>query len=396
MHEELDAITTSDEDLAARDKKLADEVAELKAQNEKLADENAELKAQNERLLGQCGAIMQPTGELVRAVSAEDADGAISKQLVHVPKSLSQAAAGALATIQQGSPHAATQRKGIDPKGVLAQFLKSRDAKLSIAHGKALWTEVFEVDWQGDLAVLPVDCFEETDRFEPFWRLRSRSMFDRVKALGNNELAAGLTQAAICNWWLDQLDFSQPKDIALQAAACGSVPMLKYLVHESKTYVSFESIYIEACAHGHVEFAKQVEKSLNQASYRKLVADEAAAYGRVDVLEWIAKKAGVLPTASAIDRVVANWCLHMLPVLRKCIPETFRRHRFATLNGRSCDDVIDWFGSDDVPSAPADALSAAVEEEYVDAVKWLLWHTPNTQWHAGDLAAARELMGRSG
>ncbi|KAL2918424.1 hypothetical protein HK105_201825 [Polyrhizophydium stewartii] len=96
----------------------------------------------------------------------------------------------------------------LERAGLLTLWINDRidDAKLDVEKFKSILVEVFGLDWKGDLTTLPFNKFDFTVH-EPFWRLRSRSMHARLKALGFSNLNDGLEQAAILNGWNDLLNF---------------------------------------------------------------------------------------------------------------------------------------------------------------------------------------------
>ncbi|KAL2918933.1 hypothetical protein HK105_201767 [Polyrhizophydium stewartii] len=415
---------------------------------------------------------------------------------------------------------------------ILTQVITGHARTLSDAQFAALWAEVFASEWAGDLARLPVDRFRTVPWFAPFWHLSTRAMHARVRALGHGFLADGLAQAAICNWWTDMLDFGRPHDLALNAARCGSIAMLRHLADERRAVVlgaehaqlaawgehlallqwlaarmpdgawtpqvldwavcsdrlecarwlhanRSEGCTVDAmddaakygylaavqflhanrsegcttkamdgaAARGHLKvvaflhknraegctaaamtaaaangYADVVEflhthrtegrladaalaaaragrvgvlqrvRTLDRTAITPAVADAAAAGGSDGVLNWLVGSAGVRPTADAIGAAVAGGHLWMLPWLRSVLGSVFDSHPMARIGARSAAGVLGWLARDDLPTDPRDVLRAAIREARIEPIRWLLWHMPDTPWHAGDADVARGLM----
>ncbi|KAL2914093.1 hypothetical protein HK105_206351 [Polyrhizophydium stewartii] len=173
--------------------------------------------------------------------------------------------------------------------GVLTLWLNGRidHTKLNLELFKSMLCDVFETNWQGELIRLPFDEFEEEYFYEPYWRIRTRSMHARVKALRFNNLDEGLEQAAILNGWNDLLDFDKPEGIAFNAAICGSIVMLEHLVDERKA-VTLDKKHVIVTAHfGHLELLKWLGGRMPDGSWSTQVMDEAAGNGHIDCVKWL-------------------------------------------------------------------------------------------------------------
>ncbi|KAL2914136.1 hypothetical protein HK105_206394 [Polyrhizophydium stewartii] len=200
------------------------------------------------------------------------------------------------------------QNKILAHAGDLTLWLNGRidDAKLDFHQFEALMCDVFELEWQGDLTTLPLEKFKQSPLSESFWRIRTRSMHARVKALSLEFLKDGLDQAAILNGWTDLLDFDKPKQIGRNAACCGSIETLKYLVDE-RAIVTLEKEHVCLAAEfGRYKLLKWLHSRMPDGSWDHRAMDGAAMYGHLAAVKWLHENRTEGCTTNAMDYAAGN------------------------------------------------------------------------------------------
>ncbi|KAL2913754.1 hypothetical protein HK105_206770 [Polyrhizophydium stewartii] len=191
----------------------------------------------------------------------------------------------------------------LEHAGVLTLWVNGRidDAKLSFEQFKEMLSDVFELDWQGDLATLPFESFAHCRQSKPFLHIHTRSMHTRVKALGFDNLESGLEQAAILNGWTDLLDFRRAWRIGYNAASCGNIELLQHLVDERKI-VALEKEHVRLAAlFNHIDVLKWLADRLPNRAFATDAMAMAASHGDLDVVKFMHANSSKSWTKSAMN-----------------------------------------------------------------------------------------------
>ncbi|KAL2914138.1 hypothetical protein HK105_206396 [Polyrhizophydium stewartii] len=266
------------------------------------------------------------------------------------------------------------QNKILAHAGILTLWLNGRIddlSNISLDQFKALLSDVFELDWQGDLTTLPFEKFKHSRLNEPFWHMRSRGMHARVKALGFNFHEDGLDQAAILNGWTDLLNFGDPRQIGIKAARCGSISMLQHLVDERKAVRLVSSHVEEAATYGHLEVLKWIHERMPDGNWPTWVMDCAAWSGKLDCVKWLHANRTEGCTTKAIDYAAHSGHLDVVKWLHKNSTEgcTTKAMDFAASNGHL--DVVKWLHANRTEGCTVRAMDVAAENGHLNVVKWL-------------------------
>ncbi|KAL2913131.1 hypothetical protein HK105_207369 [Polyrhizophydium stewartii] len=210
------------------------------------------------------------------------------------------------------------QNKILAHAGALTQFVNNRIENLDWWRFIQIVSDAFELDWQGDLLILPFEKFKDNLLDEPFWLLHTRSMYVRVKALGLDFLKDGLDQAAILNWWIDLLDFKAAQHLSHMAARCGSIAMLKHLVDERRiAALDAEHAQLAVCF-GHLGMLKWLAKRMPNGTWTAEVMDWAAGNNALDCVKWLHANRTEGCTTDAMDWAAQKNCIGMLEWLHAC------------------------------------------------------------------------------
>ncbi|KAL2915697.1 hypothetical protein HK105_204641 [Polyrhizophydium stewartii] len=255
--------------------------------------------------------------------------------------------------------------------GVLTLWVNGRidDAKLDINQFKALLSDVFETDWQGDLTTLPFERFKYLWINESFWHLRTRSMHARVKALGFDRLNYGLEQAAILNGWTDLLDFGRPENLARNAAPCGSIAILEHLVDERKA-VSLEMEHAElAAAFGRLDLLKWLSARFPSGGWEKWVIDAAAGNGHLDCVKWLHANRTEGCTTRAMDSAARNGHLDVVKFLHENRTEGCSRWAMDSAAEKGHANVVEFLHKNRTEGSIADAAKAAAKNGQLHVIQ---------------------------
>ncbi|KAL2918391.1 hypothetical protein HK105_201791 [Polyrhizophydium stewartii] len=238
----------------------------------------------------------------------------------------------------------------LEHAGLLTLCISGRidDTKLSLEHFKSILVEVFELDWKGDLTTLPFKRFLVYPPNESLWRIRTRSMHARVKALGYYGLEDGLDQAAILNGWTDLLDFADPGKIGFNAATCGSIEMLEYLVYGRKVVMLDFRCASLAAGHGQLNVLKWLHERMIVGSWTTGMMDQAAENGHFDCVKWLHANRTEGCTTKAMDS--------------------------AAKNGHF--DLVKWLHENRTEGCTTRAMDQAAENGHFDCFKWLHENPP--------------------
>ncbi|KAL2913130.1 hypothetical protein HK105_207368 [Polyrhizophydium stewartii] len=227
--------------------------------------------------------------------------------------------------------------------GALTQFVNNRIKSLDTSKFNQVVSDAFELDWQGDLRILPFEKFKDTIHYKPFWLLHTRSMYVRVKALGLDFVKDGLDQAAILNWWIDLLDFNAAQHLSHMAAHCGSIAMLKYLVDERRiARLGVDHPWLAAWS-GHIEVLKWLAKRMPNGTWTAEVMDWAAGNNALDCVKWLHANRTEGCTTDAMDRAA----------------------KFNQL------DTLKWLHANRTEGCTTDAMDLAAEKGHLGVVEFL-------------------------
>ncbi|KAL2918953.1 hypothetical protein HK105_201222 [Polyrhizophydium stewartii] len=265
------------------------------------------------------------------------------------------------------------QNKILAHAGVLALWLNGRidDAKIDLEQFKSMLCDVFELDWQGDLIKLPFARFYGGQVVEQFWRIRSRSMHARVKALGIISLNEGLDQAAMLNMWTDLLDFGRSWELGRSAMRCGSVAMLEYLVDERKAMVLSGNHAELVAEHGHLVLFKWLHRRIPNSSWSTWVMDNAAAYGHLDCIKWLHMNRTEGCTTRAMNNAASNRHLYVIKWLHVNRTEGCTKDAMNNAASNGHLDVVKWLHANRTEGCTVDAMDCAAGEGHIDIVRWL-------------------------
>ncbi|KAL2916738.1 hypothetical protein HK105_203517 [Polyrhizophydium stewartii] len=257
--------------------------------------------------------------------------------------------------------------------GVLTLWINGRidDAKLDVEKFKALLSDVFELDWQGDLTKMPFQNFYFDKLVPPLWRIRTRSMHARIKALCLSSFDNGLDQAAIVNGWTDLLDFGRPAELAKNATRCGSIWMLEHLVDVRKV-VTIEMVDVcLAAQYGHLNLLMWLHEQMPDGSWKPWVMNSAASNGHLDCVKWLHANRTEGCTTSAMDLAAQSGNLSMIVWLHNNRTEgcTTEAMDWAATNGHLA--IVKFLHANRAEGCTTKAMDWAAGSGHLEVVKWL-------------------------
>ncbi|KAL2912477.1 hypothetical protein HK105_208049 [Polyrhizophydium stewartii] len=266
------------------------------------------------------------------------------------------------------------QDKILEHAGVLTLWVNGRIddiSKISLIQFKELLRDVFETDWQGDIAELPFGKFGDARISEPFWRLHTRSMHARVKAFGYYFFTDALEQAAILNGWTDLLDFRQTGQIGMNAARCGSIAMLRHLVDE-RWAVSLRIEHVCAAAEfGHLKMLKWLHERMPDGGWPTFVMDKAAYGGSLDCVKFLHANRTEGCTFHAMDWAAWNNHLAVVKFLHANRAEGCSSWAMngAAKNGHLT--IVKWLHENRTEGCSTEAMDYAARYGHADVVEFL-------------------------
>ncbi|KAL2912268.1 hypothetical protein HK105_208259 [Polyrhizophydium stewartii] len=144
-----------------------------------------------------------------------------------------------------------------------------------------LWTDVVEVDWQGDLAILPPVPLQSV-----LLGVRSRSLLQR---LFEQRIVFKEThqRIAIRNGWHDLLNVNDAFELGCAAATEGDLELLKRVLDDGKELRNYSQFAHRALVHGHLDIAKYLHNKQPSSICSEEFPDEVASSGNLDCLIWI-------------------------------------------------------------------------------------------------------------
>ncbi|KAL2915155.1 hypothetical protein HK105_205261 [Polyrhizophydium stewartii] len=284
------------------------------------------------------------------------------------------------------------QNKILAHAGALTQFVNNRISNIDLWKFRQVVSEVFELDWQGDLRILPFEKFKYSVPGEPFWLLHTRSMYVRVKALGFDFLKNGLDQAAILNWWIDLLDFKTPKYLTHMAACCGSVSMLKYLVDERRiATLDAEHARLAVC-YGHIEMIKWLAKRMPDGQWTTDVMDWAACNNQLDCVKWLHANRTEGCTTKAMDKAAHFNQLDTLKWLHANRTEGCTTNAMDLAAEKGHLGVVEFLHKNRAEGCTSKAMLKAAENGHASVVEFL--HKNRSEGVIADAAEAAAQHGR--
>ncbi|KAI8927571.1 hypothetical protein BC831DRAFT_549032 [Entophlyctis helioformis] len=294
---------------------------------------------------------------------------------------------------------------GIEPP--LTAFLDGElgDKKsLDKATIQAIWAEVFETDWQGDLWLLPYISLDAGAHGDGLMlRVRSRAMYQRLLARfprkddtdtdrtldramntychhGTNTHSGDLIHIAMHNGWFDVLDFRFPIALGWLAIIFGHTALLQHLAFTLGTVdlAQFERFgpykaMDWAGYGGHVEILQMLHAAGSTAC-TTYAMDGAAAGGHLDTVIWLHLNRHEGCTAVAMTNAAANGHLDVVQWLHANRAEgcTARAMDGAAGSGRL--DIVHWLHHNRSEGCTTDAMDWAAQQGHMDVVRWLHVH----------------------
>ncbi|KAL2912086.1 hypothetical protein HK105_208438 [Polyrhizophydium stewartii] len=202
-----------------------------------------------------------------------------------------------------------------------------------------LWHDVIECEWPGDLERLPGRSWLGS---HVFWGVRSRHMYDRLRAVGGWGSAAGLWHAAARCRFDDELRWLRPLELSLLAAEAGAQPLLSDLVG-GRERVRLQPAHVRtAAAWGHLHLVRWLHERMADGSWPKSVMDRAAAGGHLHVVRWLHEHRSEGCSHEAMDGAARAGRLHVVRWLHEHRTEGCSRRAldWAVLNSHR--HVADW------------------------------------------------------
>ncbi|KAL2912267.1 hypothetical protein HK105_208258 [Polyrhizophydium stewartii] len=256
-----------------------------------------------------------------------------------------------------------------------------------------LWADVVEVDWQGDLAILPPVPLQSV-----LLGVRSRSLPQR---LAEHKIVNKETQQriAVRNGWHDLLDLDDKRSLASAVVTEGDLDLLKHFIEECDVIELSTVIGADAISRGFLHIAKYIHDKLPDSAWPARTMPAAAESGSLDCMIWVHDVVGQEFSADAFN--TACRCGHehivkylldeanvplpsyapymaathgqvqILDILLERHPQPFLQPHSLTFFHISDLAVFKWLHKNSVYFSPHRGLVKAVEEDKVDSVRWL-------------------------
>ncbi|KAL2915016.1 hypothetical protein HK105_205338 [Polyrhizophydium stewartii] len=256
----------------------------------------------------------------------------------------------------------------LDRAGVLTLFINGRLLEPNIRQIAAMWADVFKLDWQGNIAALPIDTLGS--HCEAFWHIRTLSMHDRVKSLELRDLDEGLMQAAIRNKWLDAINYSNPFDVAWSAVRCGDVAIFEFMLGSHGVALN-DAHADEAARYGHLELLKFICSRIPVGNLRTSVMDIAARYNRLECVVWLHENRSEGCTTDAMDFAAVNDHLDMVMWLHQNRAEGCTKEAMNMAAARGKLRMVQWLHFNRSEGCSVAAMSLAARNGYLEVVRFL-------------------------
>ncbi|KAL2917474.1 hypothetical protein HK105_203140 [Polyrhizophydium stewartii] len=141
-----------------------------------------------------------------------------------------------------------------------------------------VWQDAIDVDWQGDLQLLPhVDITTTGIAMSP-------SVLERIKPW---QKADDYARVVIRNRWIDMLDFDKADVLATSAAREGAIWLLEDLVDLRRAVVPSVDLAEHAALGGHLDTARFLHDRLPGEQWHEVIGFKAAQSGNLDLVVWL-------------------------------------------------------------------------------------------------------------
>ncbi|KAL2912266.1 hypothetical protein HK105_208257 [Polyrhizophydium stewartii] len=256
-----------------------------------------------------------------------------------------------------------------------------------------LWADVVELDWQGDLAILPPLPLQSV-----LLGVRSRSLLQRLseQRIVNKETQQRI---AVRNGWHDLLDLDDKRSLASAVVTEGDLDLLKHLVDERRAIDLHTWLCNDALRHGHLDIAKFIHERLPGASWPVVTMPSSAQSGSMDCLNWVHDVLQKSYSADALRDACRNGHTHIvrflaeqpgvfvdenvvwigaggghtpiLDLLLQRFPTEFASPFLRFSEGIHHFEVFKWLHKNNIQFDAARGLTNAVRVGALDSVRWL-------------------------
>ncbi|KAL2912489.1 hypothetical protein HK105_208061 [Polyrhizophydium stewartii] len=281
----------------------------------------------------------------------------------------------------------------LEHAGPLTALLCGRASAVTTSGQAALWADVFEQDWEGDLGTLPCGQLGDGSTLSVFRRLRSRGMYARVKALGSSKLDDGLVLAAMNNVWTDELDLDDADELSINAAEHGCLGLLAHLADDLCVVQPGEFHAWRAAKHGQLGVLQWLDARLPASCWTSVVMDFACSSGSLACVEWI-HTAHACASVDSMNWAAADGHLDIVAFLHAnrtegCTPDAMD---WAAENGHA--HVVAWLHHHRTEGCTPTAMRKAAENGHVAVVAFL--HAHRSESTIGEAALCAAAAGKVG
>ncbi|KAL2915471.1 hypothetical protein HK105_205087 [Polyrhizophydium stewartii] len=301
----------------------------------------------------------------------------------------------------------------IDRAGPLTRFTtgelpEHKLKSLSLGDQEWLWRDVVELEWPGDLRRLP-----QRGQFDPMVALqhvKSRAMYDRLKAHGRGRIAAALPFVAVLRRFDDDLDFSRPQMLAHMAAQYDGESMMRTLVADMRVVAPAADLASLAACYGSLGVLRVLHAHAPVGSWGSRAIDTAVLHGHADVLLWLHRNRpdercspdcddaaafnghldvirclhthGIIQlTTNAVEASTINNHLHIVKWIH-AQPELGHLFTQAAADKavRAGLDMMQWYFNNGLAKFSRTALDYLVEFPQMPSLVWLLGNVRTVDW----------------
>nr|KAJ3417709.1 hypothetical protein HK105_000893 [Polyrhizophydium stewartii] len=288
--------------------------------------------------------------------------------------------------------------------------------RLSWGAKTQMWIDAFELDWAGDLGRLSSKVMVPA---RGFWAIRSRGMYERVRALRGWQHKHGLAHAAARNGWADLLDFEHTLELSLVACECGAMWLLDRLASDRVRPLLLRPKHvISAIAYGQLRTVVWLHQRMPDGEWGAVAMDKAASFGEIQILDFLRCNRTEGCTQAAIDGAAGNGHIAVIEYLLAhglvtvqpstvCAAAAAGRIgvlEWLTANGFSAAftpqamdaaagsgiAVLEWFRTNRAEGCTPHALVTAAGAGAADVVAWLLTNVSGVEWDVQEAALAAE------
>ncbi|KAL2912265.1 hypothetical protein HK105_208256 [Polyrhizophydium stewartii] len=318
-------------------------------------------------------------GQPALAADAPTTDAPLPPGASHwdrIPHELHEAViafAGPLTLLTTGGPHPAQVRR-----------LRSDQCE-------RIWADVVELDWDGDLASLPVMYSAAA-----FVNIRSRRLLKRLRELTliNREMHH---RVAIRNNWLDMLDPHDARAIMRAVCAEGNIQLAGKTIKSTEMMIVDDDMVKDALRNNQFELAKYLRRHIEQDScpvmesaahtgniefvvwahescecqYENAV-HTAIKQGHVDLVDFLLSKCEERDGVHDISTAVEHGQAEILELLYNRMQSVFVKHGNRIDTSGAFDlDTLEWLRDHDIAFDAATAMQNVADRGTVDAFRWL-------------------------